>query len=758
VPWFRRKRRDDGATTEGSPVAPVPAPAPVAGPPPRRPAPRNWSRLTPLRPTVAPAPRIGEADQFVATLPGTQPLVHAPVLFGRSADAPRGLVAGLAEPLPVEPAAPAVDEPPAMPPAASSPAPQPEPEPLPPRRLPARSAPIAPTSQPLTRVTDEQVPLLHPTPVAPPPPRHESTIVTTSQTVGEEPGAAVAEPFDPTAPPRRFNLGQSRRLGLGLPLSHPGDEPEAGEPVETDPAQPPPLVHPPSAEPAPAPTATPERAEPEPTALPEPTIVPPPAASPRPETARRVTVDEPVAPVDRPQPPLTHRPEPPSRPAEAAEPDEPRSPEAESYVLPLYRPAPAAPPRPLPVDAPALQVEPQVVSRPATVPTDVASTLQATHGVDVGDVLVHRGPGVAVQAQALGAIAFARDEQVFLPEEAGPIDRAEVRGLLAHELTHVVQQRVLGTPARHGPGEAAALEAEAQDAERYFRGDTGAPPPRQVGQSLTHPPRAATPPPADAYAEQIAEQLVNRGIARRHDDGSLVFGPAAELIEAQVSDAVQRATALAAPPSAPPAPASEPVILEQWSLEDLEDQAIARQVERDDVDFERDLYLAELVAEENDTRVASGEPPLHPEVDAYRFAELRDEADREFSGRYATLDEDERTPVDGVSQAQERSSLAELGGLLGAIDSWSDEEDERRQAATEAAARRAQEGGDLGGSAFDESAEGVRNEAESGRMEMNADDMDLPDVVRRSWELTRIELRHELLIDRERRGWLTDFR
>jgi hypothetical protein len=53
---------------------------------------------------------------------------------------------------------------------------------------------------------------------------------------------------------------------------------------------------------------------------------------------------------------------------------------------------------------------------------------------------------------------------------------------------------------------------------------------------------------------------------------------------------------------------------------------------------------------------------------------------------------------------------------------------------------------------------GDRDRAESGREELSADDMDLPEVVRRSWELTRMELRHELLIDRERRGWLTDFR
>jgi hypothetical protein len=458
-----------------------------------------------------------------------------------------------------------------------------------------------------------------------------------------------------------------------------------------------------------------------------------------------------------PAPPPTPKPQP-TKPVDTVQP-RPIEAETPPVVMPHYRPAPAASPRPLPVDVQALQVEPPAARPPTTVPADVASSFQATHGVDVGDVLVHRGPAVGAQAQALGAIAFARDEQVFLPDEAGPIDRAEVRGLLAHELTHVVQQRVLGDPSRHDDRVAVALEAEAQDAERYFRGDTGALPPGPVGRSLTHPPRSAAPPPADTYAEQVAEELVNRGIARRHSDGSLVFGPSPELIDAQVSDAVQRATALAiVSPPAPPAastPTSEPVILEEWTLEGLEDQAVGRQLERNEMDFERDLYLAERVAEENQARVAAGEPPLHPDIDVARFIELREEAEREFASRYAELDQEERSPFGGAPSAP---PLAEFGDLARqqAIEDWSDMEDERRAAA---AARRETESTESGGLFEDEPLEGgIRNDAESGRPEVTANDMDLPDVVRRSWELTRIELRHELLIDRERRGWLTDFR
>ena len=76
--------------------------------------------------------------------------------------------------------------------------------------------------------------------------------------------------------------------------------------------------------------------------------------------------------------------------------------------------------------------------------------------------------------------AFAAGGAVFLPDEAGPVDSSRARGLLAHELVHAVQQRTLGPdlPAPDSPlGQ--QLEAEAQAAERYYAGESGAaePPP-----------------------------------------------------------------------------------------------------------------------------------------------------------------------------------------------------------------------------------------------------------------------------------------
>jgi hypothetical protein len=79
---------------------------------------------------------------------------------------------------------------------------------------------------------------------------------------------------------------------------------------------------------------------------------------------------------------------------------------------------------------------------------------------------VHRGPEVSAEARSLGARAFTRDAEVFLPAEAGPLDSPPARGLLAHELVHVVQQRKLGSSLPASSTSAGvALELEAVAAE-----------------------------------------------------------------------------------------------------------------------------------------------------------------------------------------------------------------------------------------------------------------------------------------------------
>jgi len=120
------------------------------------------------------------------------------------------------------------------------------------------------------------------------------------------------------------------------------------------------------------------------------------------------------------------------------------------------------------------------------VPAGLAGAIRGRHGVDVSDVPVHRGPEVAAEARSLGARAFTRGGEVFLPDDAGPLSTPKARGLLAHELVHVVQQRNLGSslPSLASPG-GVALEAEAVEAEHEHAGHGHAPSAPLVHPALT---------------------------------------------------------------------------------------------------------------------------------------------------------------------------------------------------------------------------------------------------------------------------------
>jgi hypothetical protein len=119
----------------------------------------------------------------------------------------------------------------------------------------------------------------------------------------------------------------------------------------------------------------------------------------------------------------------------------------------------------------------------------LTQALRSSHGVDVSDVPVHRDPAAGAEARERRARAFTRGGRVFLPEEAGALHSGPARGLLAHELVHVAQQRRLGSslPGEETP-EGQALEAEAQHAERMYSTDAfpepelvHAPPPVSAG-------------------------------------------------------------------------------------------------------------------------------------------------------------------------------------------------------------------------------------------------------------------------------------
>ena len=154
------------------------------------------------------------------------------------------------------------------------------------------------------------------------------------------------------------------------------------------------------------------------------------------------------------------------------------------------------------------------------VPDDLRTIMRAAYGIDVGDQVVHRGTGVSDEARQLGARAYARDGEVFVPIDAGPLDEAPAKSLLAHELTHLAQQRRRTAPLpADGSAEELVLEAEAQRAERFVRGDPGVPSPGPMTEG----------PQSDRFADEMAEtqqfvnELVHRGVAEPDGTGGVRF-------------------------------------------------------------------------------------------------------------------------------------------------------------------------------------------------------------------------------------------
>jgi hypothetical protein len=81
-------------------------------------------------------------------------------------------------------------------------------------------------------------------------------------------------------------------------------------------------------------------------------------------------------------------------------------------------------------------------------------------------VKVHRDGQASQLSTAFDARSFTHGGEVYLPASHGSLTSGTGKALLAHELTHVVQQRRLGSslPAEHSP-HGKSLEAEAVAAE-----------------------------------------------------------------------------------------------------------------------------------------------------------------------------------------------------------------------------------------------------------------------------------------------------
>lgn len=128
-----------------------------------------------------------------------------------------------------------------------------------------------------------------------------------------------------------------------------------------------------------------------------------------------------------------------------------------------------------------------------TVPADIRAAVAATTGVSPATASVVRGEAVSKKARDLQADAFTHRGQVHLPGTA-PLTSDHQRLLLAHELTHVVQQGDgEQLPPEHTP-EGQRLEQKALDVERMLTTtSSGSTPSQNVPTGAPSTP--ASPPP-----------------------------------------------------------------------------------------------------------------------------------------------------------------------------------------------------------------------------------------------------------------------
>ncbi|MFE5539465.1 DUF4157 domain-containing protein [Streptomyces sp. NPDC056519] len=365
----------------------------------------------------------------------------------------------------------------------------------------------------------------------------------------------------PALPPRP-SLAESRRR-TSVPQPAPETGPDAlTHPTPTAPSNPEPPARTAAEAPDPAgPVTAPDvpasadapPATPAPADVPPTTPAPPAPETPAPSHASPVTAPAEVAPAPSPAPPVgpadapsvprgdgrvptppgpptTHRPlglRPPleggAGRGEAVRPALPHAPSPRSGpavtpgTTPSRREEDARPQEPA-SGGPAPPAPRGTAPKPpasAVVPRDLAAAFARLYGVDVSAVPVHRGKAASERAARLSARAFTEGGAVFLPEEAGSLESGRGRGLLAHELTHAVQQD------RHGaalPAEDTAaglgMEIEALIAERYFRGDPGAP-----------EPAPAAPEPTQASCDHTdAPAPVTRSVSWTPDTGMVTSG------------------------------------------------------------------------------------------------------------------------------------------------------------------------------------------------------------------------------------------
>lgn len=97
--------------------------------------------------------------------------------------------------------------------------------------------------------------------------------------------------------------------------------------------------------------------------------------------------------------------------------------------------------------------------------------MESRFNSDFGDVRVHTDAAAAASAEALSANAYTTGRDIYFAQGKYAPSTVEGRGLLGHEIAHVVQQQDHPQPAAYSSAGGDTLEAEAQAASEAVQSD-----------------------------------------------------------------------------------------------------------------------------------------------------------------------------------------------------------------------------------------------------------------------------------------------
>jgi hypothetical protein len=125
--------------------------------------------------------------------------------------------------------------------------------------------------------------------------------------------------------------------------------------------------------------------------------------------------------------------------------------------------------------------------------TAIRADMESRFGYDFSDVRVHADARAAESSRAVGALAYTVGREVVFGAGQYEPETAVGRRLLAHELTHVVQQRKAGHahPLQFGPADGAAEREADRSSERVTHGGFLAPLPERGPTHLQRKPDVA---------------------------------------------------------------------------------------------------------------------------------------------------------------------------------------------------------------------------------------------------------------------------